>query len=50
MAYEDYLAYPYTVEAFDDHFGVFRGGTRLAMRKTILRAGLIVIEAWFRGY
>ena len=25
-------------------------GTRLAMPKTILRAGLIVIEAWFRGY
>ena len=24
--------------------------TRLAMPKTILRAGLIVIEAWFRGY
>ena len=30
--------------------GVFGGGTRLAMPKTILRAGLIVIEAWFRGY
>ena len=26
------------------------GGTRLAMRKTILRARLDVIEAWFRGY
>ena len=26
------------------------GGTRLAMPKTRLRAGLIVIEAWFRGY
>ena len=24
--------------------------TRLAMPKTILRAGLIVIEAWFGGY
>ena len=24
--------------------------TRLAMPKTILRTGLIVIEAWFRGY
>ena len=30
--------------------GVFIGGTRLAMSKTTLRAGLIVIEAWFRGY
>ena len=29
---------------------VIGGGTRLAMPKTILRAGLIVIEAWFRGY
>ena len=29
---------------------VFGGGTRLAMPKTTLRAGLIVIEAWFRGY
>ena len=26
------------------------GRTRLAMPKTKLRAGLIVIEAWFRGY
>ena len=24
--------------------------TRLAMPKTILRAGLVVIEAWFGGY
>ena len=34
----------------DGNLGVFGGGTRLAMSKTILRAGLIVIEAWFRGY
>ena len=26
------------------------GGTRLAMPTTRLRAGLIIIEAWFRGY
>ena len=26
------------------------GGTHLAMPKTRLRAGLIVIEAWFGGY
>ena len=32
------------------YFGVFGDGTRLAMPKTILRAGLIVIEAWYRGY
>ena len=30
--------------------GVFGGGTRLAMPNTTLRAGLIVIGAWFRGY
>ena len=30
--------------------GVFGGGTRLAMPKTTLRAGLIVIEACFGGY
>ena len=34
----------------DGNLGVFRGGTRLAMPKTRLRVGLIVIEAWFRGY
>ena len=28
----------------------FGGGTPLAMPKTTLRARLIVIEAWFRGY
>ena len=34
----------------DGNLGVFGGGTRLAMPKTRMRAGLIVIEAWFRGY
>ena len=29
---------------------VFREGTHLAMPKIILRAGLVVIEAWFGGY
>ena len=32
------------------YIGVFGDGTRLAMPKTKLRDGLIVIEAWFRGY
>ena len=50
MAYEDHLADPDTVYVFDNYFGVFGEGTRLAMRKTILRAELIVIEASFRGY
>ena len=40
---------PDMIWVFGDYFGVFGGGTRLAMPKTILRAGLIVIEAWFRG-
>ena len=39
-----------TILAFKLFHGVFRGGTRLAMPKTTLRIGLIVIEAWFRGY
>ena len=32
------------------YIGVFGEGTRLAMPKTRLRVGLIIIEAWFRGY
>ena len=39
-----------TILVFKLFRGVFGGGTRLAMPKTTLRAGLIVIEAWFRGY
>ena len=39
-----------TILVFKSFRGVFGGGTRLAMPKTILRARLIVIEAWFRGY
>ena len=32
---EDHLADPDTVQVFDDYFGVFGDGTRLAMPKTI---------------
>ena len=39
-----------TILVFKFFRGVFGGGTPLAMLKTTLRAGLIVIEAWFRGY
>ena len=39
-----------TILVFEIFYGVFGGGTRLAMPKTILRAGLVVIEAWSRGY
>ena len=39
-----------TILVFKLLCGVFGGGTRLAMPKTIQRAGIIVIEAWFRGY
>ena len=39
-----------TILAFKLFHGVFRGGTLIAMPKTTLCAGLIVIEAWFRGY
>ena len=41
---------PDTILVFKFFCDVFGEGTRLAMPKTILRAGLIVIEAWFRGY
>ena len=45
-----YFAGSDTILAFKLFCGVFGGGTRLAMSKTTLRVGLIVIEAWFRGY
>ena len=45
-----YFAGSDTILVFKLFCGVFGGGTRLAMLKTTLRAGLIVIEAWFRGY
>ena len=45
-----YFAEPDTILVFNIFYEVFREGTRLAMPKTILRAGLVVIEAWFRGY
>ena len=44
------FAEPDTIFVFKIFYGVFGEGTRLAMPKTNLRAGLIVIEAWFRGY
>ena len=44
------FAEPDTILVFEIFYEVFGGGTRLAMPKTILCAGLIVIEAWFRGY
>ena len=45
----NYFAEPDTILVFMIFFGLFKGGTRLAM-PNIMRAGLIVIEAWFRGY
>ena len=44
------FAEPDTIHVFKIYLGVFREGTRLAMPKTILCVGLIVIDAWFRGY
>ena len=44
------FAEPDTILVFKIFYGVFGGGTRLAMPKTKLRVGLIIIEAWFRGY
>ena len=45
-----YFAGSDTILVFKLFRGVFGGGTRLAMPKTTLRVGLIVIDAWFRGY
>ena len=45
-----YFAGSDTILVFKFFCDVFEEGTRLAMSKTILRAGLIIIEAWFRGY
>ena len=45
-----YFAESDTILVFKLLCDVFGGGTRLAMPKTTLRGGLIVIEAWFRGY
>ena len=45
-----YFAGSDTILVFELFRGVFGGGTRLAMPKTTLRAGLVVIEAWFMGY
>ena len=44
------FAEPDTILVFKIFYGVFGDGTRPAMPKTRLRVGLIVIEAWFRGY
>ena len=45
-----YFTEPDTILVFTIFYELFGGGTRLAMPKTRLRAGLTVIEAWFRGY
>ena len=45
MVCEDHLADPDTVYLFDNYFGVFGDGPHLAMPKTRMHAGLIVIEA-----
>ena len=50
MVCEDHLVDSDTVYVFDNYLGVFGEGTRLAMPKTRLHTGLIVIEDWFRGY
>ena len=44
-----YFAELDTILVFTIFYGLFKRGTRLAM-PNIMRAGLIVIEARFRGY
>ena len=43
------FAEPDTILVFTIFYGLFGGGTRLAM-PNIVHAGLIIIEDWFRGY
>ena len=43
------FAEPDTILVFMIFSRLFKGGTHLAM-PNIMRAGLVVIEAWFRGY
>ena len=43
------MAEPDTIPVFTIFYKLFGGGTRLAM-PNIMRVGLIVIEARFRGY
>ena len=45
-----YFAEPDTIFVFKIFYEVLGGGTRLAMPKTDLRIGYLVIEARFRGY
>ena len=49
VVYGTYFAGSDTVLVFKLFRGVFGGGTRLAMPKTTLHAGLIIIEDWFRA-
>ena len=44
-----YFAEPDTILVLKIFYEVFRGGTRLAMPKTILRVGLIVVESLVQG-
>ena len=45
-----YFAGSDTILVFKIFHGVLGGGTRLAMPKAKLRAGLVIIETLFRGY
>ena len=47
---ETYFAESDTTFVFKIFYEVLGGGTRLAMPKKTCATGLIVIEAWFRGY
>ena len=44
------FAEPDNILVFNIFYEVSGGGTRLAMPKTNLRVGLVVLEVWFRGY
>ena len=50
MVCEDHLADPDTVYVFDNYLGVFRRRNPPCNAEDKIARGLIVIEAWFRGY
>ena len=46
----NFFVEPDTILVFKTFYGVFGGGTRLANAEDNIRAGFVIIEAWFGGY
>ena len=50
VACGNYFAEPDTILVFNIFYEVFGGGNPPCNAEDNLHAGLVVIEAWFRGY